>query len=359
MIGRPQVGWLISGLLVAVLPPRPGFAQTEISARDATITVGGRLQVQLSTTSVDDAGPTNIFLRRARIYLGIEVNDFFEARLQPDLVGGQARLQDAYVRFNFSDGFKLSVGQMKRAFDIFELSSSTRLSVIERDGRVPGVDQCEGPGGVCSWSRFNQKLGYSERDVGLHIEGDLSERVSYLAAVTNGTGINVPDENSAKSFSGRLQVELSGGVRVAGNASFHDYPGQGEDDTDYGIAYGGDLEVGTWQDGLHLQAGFVTGDNWLSLDAEGKAATFRTAQVIGSYYFPLSSSTRFVGVEPLVRISWGDPNDAGADDAGLLVTPGLMLYVLGRSKVGANLDIYSPSQGDTEVSFKMQTFLYF
>ena len=353
-----QIGWFITGLLLVLSPPKPASAQTEISARTATITVGGRLHAQLSSTTVDDAGPTNIFLRRARIYLGIEVSDFFEAVLQPDLVDGQARLQDAYVRFNFSDGFVVTVGQMKRAFDLFELSSSTRLSVIERDGRVPGVDHCAGVGGICSWSGLIEELAYAERDVGIRFEGDLSEKVSYMAAVTNGTGVNVPDENSSKSYSARLQVELGGGVRVAANTSIHDYIGSG-DDTNYGVALGGDIEFGSWQDGLHLQAGFVTGDNWLFLDLAGDAATFRTAQVIGSYYIPLDDGERFVGIEPVGRISWGDPDRNGVADGGLLVTPGIMFYVLGRSKVGANLDIYSPQTGDTEVSLKLQTFLYF
>ncbi|GMR13889.1 MAG: hypothetical protein BMS9Abin29_2115 [Gemmatimonadota bacterium] len=358
MIRLSQVGWLVAGLLVVLAPSNPAYAQTEISARTATITVGGRLHTQLSSTTVDGSGPTNIFLRRARIYLGIEVNDFLEAVLQPDLVGGKARLQDAYIRFNFSDGFAVTVGQMKRAFDLFELSSSTRLSMIERDGRVPGVDQCAGVGGVCSWSRLNERLAYAERDVGIRFEGDLSEKVSYMAAVTNGTGVNVPDENSSKSFSARLQVELGGGFRLAANTSIHDYIGP-RDDTDYGVAVGGDIEFGSWQDGLHIQAGFVTGDNWRSLDPAGDAATFRTAQVIGSYYIPLDDGERFVGIEPVGRISWGDPDSNGVDDGGLLLTPGIMFYVLGRSKVGANLDIYSPETGDTEMSLKLQTFLYF
>ena len=81
--------------------------------------------------------------------------------------------------------------------------------------------------------------------------------------------------------------------------------------------------------------------------------------MIGSYYIPLDDGERFVGIEPVGRISWGDPDSNGVDDGGLLLTPGIMFYVLGRSKVGANLDIYSPETGDTEMSLKLQTYLYF
>ena len=66
-----------------------------------------------------------------------------------------------------------------------------------------------------------------------------------------------------------------------------------------------------------------------------------------------------VGVEPLARISWGDPDLDTDDDSGLLVTPGFMVYIMGRSKIGANFDIYSPATGDKEFSFKIQSFLYF
>ena len=65
-----QIGWFGTGLLFLLFPSNPASAQTEISARTATITVGGRLHAQLSSTTVDDAGPTNIFLRRARLYVG-------------------------------------------------------------------------------------------------------------------------------------------------------------------------------------------------------------------------------------------------------------------------------------------------
>jgi len=60
-----------------------------------------------------------------------------------------------------------------------------------------------------------------------------------------------------------------------------------------------------------------------------------------------------------VRISYADPDSDSSDDGGLIFTPGLMFYVSGKNKVCANLDIWSPQTGDTEFSFKVQSFLYF
>ena len=60
-----------------------------------------------------------------------------------------------------------------------------------------------------------------------------------------------------------------------------------------------------------------------------------------------------------MRLSHADPDSDAADDGGLLFTPGLMLYVTGKNKIGFNVDVYSPQTGDTEWSFKLQSFLYF
>ena len=47
------------------------------------------------------------------------------------------------------------------------------------------------------------------------------------------------------------------------------------------------------------------------------------------------------------------------DDGGIVFTPGLMFYLEGKTKIGANLDVWSPQTGGTELSFKVQTYLYF
>jgi hypothetical protein len=81
--------------------------------------------------------------------------------------------------------------------------------------------------------------------------------------------------------------------------------------------------------------------------------------MVASYFYAMSGDGRLSGVEPLVRHSMGDPDTALDDFGGVVVTPGLMFYLGGKNKIGANVDIYSPQSGDTEFSFKVQTFLYF
>jgi len=346
----------VIALAVALSTPLTALGQTQIRARAATITVGGRLHIQTTTSSAPDASSFDSFLRRARIYFGVEVSDFFEARILPDFAGGEVALQDAYASLNFDPRFVVSFGQLKRASEVFELNSSTQLAIIERDGRIPGVGDCSGTGGVCTFSRLTEKLEYSGRDMGLRVEGSQG-RLSYIATVTNGTGVNVPDQNDGKSVSGRAAVEVTGDLALGAFAGLHDYP-DATGATAFGRAFGADVDWGGWYEGWHLQAALVVGDNWRQLDTAGEAARFLTGQAVVTYYVPVDSG-RWAGIEPLARISWGDPDTATPDDGAWLVTPGLSFFVSGRNKIGTNVDIYMPEEGDSELSFKAQAFVYF
>ena len=129
--------------------------QAEITARDATVRFGGRLHSQFASSSAEDGKSMDFFTRRARLTLDVSVTDLLDARVQPDFGGGELDLKDAYFRLNLDSSFRISFGQFKRAFDLFELDSSTDMVVVERTGRIDGVGGCAGPGGICSLSRFS------------------------------------------------------------------------------------------------------------------------------------------------------------------------------------------------------------
>jgi hypothetical protein len=346
---------LVALAVLAVTLPVAQVSAQEISARGADIRIGGRLHSQYSASSVSGA-ENDFFLRRVRVILDVSLTDFLTARVQPDFVGGKTELQDSYVRFNFPSGMRLYMGQFKRSFDLFELSSSTDLSLIERDGRVEGIGSCTGVGGTCSYSRLTEKLDFAGRDAGVKLEYS-NGAVSFQATATNGTGINKSDENGSKSYSGRLSVDASDNVTISGQFGVHDYVDD-NDDNAYAPGWGADIDLGSWRDGVHFQAAVASGDNWKELDTSGDAVPFTAYQGVLSYYAPLSG-TKFVGVEPLARVSYADPNGDAAGDGAMIFTPGLMLYTGGKNKIGFNVDVFSPESGDTEYSFKMQAFLYF
>lgn len=350
---RRTIVWTAAALVA--LAPAALEAQTTISSRAATLRLGGRLHTQYQGSSVDGA-VNDFFIRRARLVGDATFGDFLVGRLQVEFAGGGAALRDAYARMDLDDAFRLYLGQFKRSFDLFELDSSTDLSVFERDGRIPGVSACTGVGRVCSYSRLTEALGFAGRDAGLKIDG-VSGTFSYQATVTNGTGVGSRDQNDGKSISARAGVAASEQVIVAANLGVQDYIAPGAE-TEQAVGWGADVQYGTWRDGLLVQAAVVGGDNWSALDSSDDPRAFLAFQAIGSYYNPLDGD-RIVGIEPLLRVSVADPAGDIDDDGGTLVTPGLMLYLMGKNKIGANLDYYIPQTGDSEFVLRAGAFLYF
>lgn len=346
---------LLLTFALGLAAPIEAAAQFDISGRAATLRFGGRLHTQYAMSSVD-AADSGFFFRRARFNADATIDDFASGRLQLDFAGGEAAIKDAYLRLAFAPTFELSMGQFKRAFDAFELPSSTDQVLIERDGRVPGVDGCTGVGGVCSFSRFTQKLSYSDRDTGIRVAG-ASGALDYSVTLTNGAGANARDDNDAKSFAGRLAARVSDQVTLAGQFAVHDYRNPAEESAN-ATAWSVDARYGDWRDGLRVNAAVIRGDNWKNLDDEADPSRFTAFQVVGSYY-TATEMERIAGVEPLFRLSHGDPDTEAADDAGFVFTPGLVVYVSGKNRIGFNLDIWSPETGDTEYSLKLQSYLYF
>lgn len=356
--GAALGGALVGLLFVGASPAR---AQVEISSKAMSMKIDGRLHFQFNHTSVETAQlPTTFFVRRARLEFEVKVNDFITGRLQPEFGEGITGLRDAYVALDFSPAFRATFGQFKRPFDVFELISSSQTLVIERAGGVRGIEGCAGVGSVCSLSRFTEKLNYSDRDIGVMIDGGLgSSGLKYYASVTNGRGPNnAVDENGSKSFTGRLEYDV-GPLRIGGNVGVHDYVNDSTAADAFATAYGADVNWGEFEKpGPHVQAGFVYGDNWKNLTTPDPS-TFITGQVIGTYMFPVKENRFLYGVEPLFRASWGDPDTDVSDDGGWVFTPGIALYLSGRNKFAVNVDVWTPAAGDTEFSLKAQTYLHF
>ena len=310
-------------LLAASLLLPAATAAQELSARAADIRIGGRLHTQYAASSVDGE-PNEFFFRRARLVFDVTLNDMVDGRVQPDFGGGKTSLKDAYFRVRLAPELRIAMGKFKRSFDLFELASDVDLSIIERDGRVAGVDDCAGVGGVCSYGRLTAKLEFGDRDTGIRIDGSRG-RVSWQASMTNGIGEE--DENDAKSYAGRLSVDLSDQLVLSGQLGVHDYVGLDEG-TETAAAWGADLQYGDFLGGPLLQAGVVGGENWKALDELGQAPDFFAFQAVGSIYVPVGSGDGlFTGVEPLARVSFADPNTTVDDDGAVIFTPGLMFYV--------------------------------
>lgn len=338
--------------------------QTSISARSSMLRIGGRLHFQMASSSAEGRTTPEFFVRRARLVVDVEINDFLDGRVQPAFVTGKVLLQDAYFRLRFTPAFRLYFGQFKQAFDLFELASSTEFNMVERAGEIPGISACPGVAGICSYGRFAARLLYGGRDTGIRADGNFGGgRWSYAATVTNGEGIfENADTNGRKSAAARLTFRPASTWEVGASVNFHDYAvDRGDEEINRtASAWNVDVQWGRYRAGWMVQAGLLGGDNWKSLDDQDRPTTLFAAQGIGSYYHRLGAGSRIEAIEPALRLSYGDPDtDRGGDGSGVLVTPGFNVYVLGRNRINANLDLWVPDEDDAEWTLRAMTYLYF
>jgi hypothetical protein len=214
-----------SGLHAQAVEPRYPVEPTAL---------GGRVHLQMNTTSADGEVESEFYVRRARIWAATRVNDWIDGAVQVDVSGATAVARYAFVRLSFSPAPPESFGQFKRAFDNFQLTSSSQILVIERTGNVRGVTGCAGIGGVCSYSRLAEQLELSSLDIGMLLQGENADQtVEYLVSFTDGSGANTREENDGKSFSGRLAWRPVPGLKLGANAGVHDYPNHVTGSDDY------------------------------------------------------------------------------------------------------------------------------
>jgi hypothetical protein len=359
----PAVAALVLGLAVAT--PATLAAQLQLP-EGVTARLSGRLHIQFNTTSVDAVGgepipASEVLIRRARLTFDVRLSDLISARIEPDYgTGGSFSLRDAWVRFGFDPAFRATVGQFKRPFDLFELTSSSQLLVIERAGAIRGVEACGPLEAVCSLSTLTEDLEFADRDLGLLLDGAVADdRVRYAVAVTNGAGLNTREEGEGnKQFTARLAVVPVRDVVVGVNASRKDYLHPLSDTDRFAMAWGADVEVGNFAGGPHLQAGLVAGENWTIGTSPTDVANFLAGQIIVTYRAGVGHR-HIRGIEPVMRVSWGNPDTDVADDGGWLATPGVIVHLGGRTSWHLNLDRWMPETGPNETSFKTQLFFYF
>ena len=136
-------------------------AGVEVKSKAKEIKFTGRVHTQFNTSSVENEIASEFIIRRARLTAEVELNDFVSGKVQPDFGEGDVKLKDAYMKLDYHKGLSFKIGQFKRPFDLFELTSSTKILVVERALKIRGVS------GLRSLSSLTEKLEYSDRDIGV------------------------------------------------------------------------------------------------------------------------------------------------------------------------------------------------
>ena len=336
-------------------------------APDITVTPTGRLMYQFHTSSVEGADATFEF-RRVRIAADIRVGEAIRGFIEPEYAQGDLKLRQAWVDYRVDPAFAVRAGQFKKPFSLLQLTSSLNHPMIERAVRIRGlagsyeaIDDASGApilpradGVLLGEEQFLlEELGYQSYDMGLAVHGELGA-FGYEAGVFNGMGADAVDANAEKALAARVTYAPIDHLTLGAAVSRTDLVLEDAEPMQ-GTAFEVDAEWGGFRTpGLHLMTELAFGDNVVDDD------DFMAVQGIAAWFAPLSIG-RVEGVEPVLRGSWGDPARDVANNAGLLVTPGINLYFHGRNRLMANVDLFMPEgdRFDGEQSIKVQAQLHF
>ena len=302
----------------------------------------GRLQVQFYALDNSDYQATgrvtsNFFLRRARIQVSGNISENVSLMIQPDFAGGRTisnnrggvRVRDAYIDVRLTKAeaktsFTVRMGQEKRPYSRWELTSSNNLVSIER-GAGQGLLQ------VATNDLFGG-AGFLSHDVGAaflvnHKLGD-ARAFTFQAGVYNGQGESANDVNGKKSFGVRGTVDVTQKLSVGGSFFSHDAI-QGTDSSFTNQAFGVDA---AWnkpgEQGLYVLAEYLDGEaNNVTKDP------MRGISILGAYNIRMKSPTAWLyAIEPMARFDQADPNTDVNDNASTLFTAGFGLYFSSRAQ---------------------------
>ena len=312
----------------------------------ARLTFGGRVQTIFNTSSADDVPAAQTELRRVRLEANLQMGRLIQGRIQPEFAGSRVTLKDAYVRLNFHPAAQLWAGQAHRPFGAISPASTTRILPIEKGLRIRGVS------GAYDEYDLLLNLGYSDRDVGLQLRGEPRNAplgLTYAAGFFNGPAVAyAPEENTWQAVA-RATVSPVRNVRVGASWSRIDFVSEGGDEAPEvreGQAWAADVELGSDRGGLHVIGEVTRGD----FDPFARAEFLGVQGWVGYRTGRLSST--LAAVEPLLRVSYGDPDadDDGIVEArgGTLVTPGVNLWLGGLNRFAINWEMWNPDADGAE-----------
>ena len=340
-------------LLVAVLllAPTPSLAQEReltVESNALTLTVGGRVQTQFNTTSVEGQPPSQLIMRRARIELGLEIDDRVTGELSTDFGEDAVEIKDVFLNVALSPGLNFLFGKTYRPFGLLEQTTSKRYLPIERGLRIRGLRAADE-------YAFLSGLQYSNRDIGVQIHGEPAGAplgLAYAAGVLRGPMHGeVPDVHSFQ-YAGRVTISPAELLRLGAGISTRDFAEEGASGTVLrrGAAMEVDVEYGAFAPGLHVLAELSRG----ALSADDDARFWGAHTWIGSRTEELPDLR--IHLEPMVRISHS--RTSGADPVadrpgGTLVTPGVNIYLTPLNRLMFNYDIWQGEQDTPDArSFK-------
>lgn len=273
-----------------------------------------RYQNMQETGKIDGAD-----IRRARVELRGDVTPYWAYQFQVDFAGTSGKLLDAVADFKPYDFLNFSIGQTKIPLTYENQISDNKMEAIDRSQVVEAL--------VARGKDINGN--HNGRDLGILIGGNFLKikdrnRIEYRLGLFNGEGINLPDSNDAKSFSGRIVTHLIKGLDVGG--SFYSgwdrfVVNKGEPDINQSRGRYG-FELNYTHKALYFRGEYLQGNDG-SINRQG--------WYLQSGYFVIPEK-----VQLLAKYDVYDPNTAKADNISTRYVIGATYQFNNWAKLSAN-----------------------
>lgn len=188
-------------------PPAPSPDPPPL--RIGPITLSGYMQADALTVAGDDLEESNDTFRIRRMRVGLAGD------LAPKIgwvfsleATGSPHIRDAHLTLRFVDWANIRFGQFYQPFSLDRLTSTSRLELIDRAPVTERIALTRDPGVMV----FNARPFFGW--------------LSYFLDVSNGTGMNVSDNNDAKDVTARVVVAHPAlhGLSVGINGSSGEQP---------------------------------------------------------------------------------------------------------------------------------------
>ncbi|MBN1918024.1 MAG: hypothetical protein JW889_08960 [Verrucomicrobia bacterium] len=308
------------------------------------IYIGGYVQPRWTYT--DDGDPDNAFaIRRARVTMWGNMNETWNFLLQYDFV--PSAIVIAGVRAHVGDG-QIGLGQFLTPLVLESYTSSGALDTIER-ARCVTMSGDWGDPGLFVWYPF------------------LDGKIDVTAAITNGAGPNVAEENSDKALWLRVNAmpfkgsgNAADGLMIGGAYNTGKTAEFDDEELDLGD-YDRDVWVATVQwvyEAWKVQAEYV--------NIQQDVAAGGTGEIDGWYAYALYSlPLDGVVLAPVVKYETLDPNAIATGQCGCIggewITLGVRLSFVGTHdvKLEANYILENRDEGEDNDQFIIQSTVNF
>jgi hypothetical protein len=361
----------------------------QTAAQTPNIRVAGRIQTHFSAISGDSSSAFNpggtvttaFEVRRLRIQADVRIGENVNLVIQPSFEMSALRMRDAYLRVllarTATSGIGFTMGQEKKPFNRYELTSSNTLPSIERGARLRGIS-------AVAQNNLLEAEGYIAHDLGASLDWyGLDNRAAVRLGLYNGSGESAADVNNAKTmvargtWTARADAEARPVLRIGLGIVARDRAVTAAatgtvfapDSSRRSSAVDVDLEWGDFRPGIHVIADFATGEalaagshclngatpipcgvtvgrnaaNVRPNAPDSAFTTFRSLHVVAAWRWQPEDAegTRLIKiVEPALRVDLTDPDTDRNDDAGRLITPVLNVHFSQTTALRAGLDMY-------------------